>query len=96
MRVRIFPKSLGRGYEGGGSSYKVMPDYLHRAAPAYGSITRDGATVDPDLAAERSWLESSLRCYLDNALLGDSKACGFHDSLKCHWSVSDAIKNDCP
>ena len=30
-----------------------MPDYLHRAEPAYGSMARDEPALDEELAAER-------------------------------------------
>ena len=46
---------------GGVNPVKVMPDRLHRAEPVFGTVQVEDGT-DEDLAMERAWLASSLRC----------------------------------
>ena len=61
-----------------------MPDYLHRASPPYCTIEGANAEQDEDLKVEKSWLSSSLRCYLDNDLLDGKKV----RAVYLWWGVS--------
>ena len=76
--IKICVVKKGVSSSGAPSHKDVMPDYLHRAAPAYGTVASPDPKQDPDLEAERSWLLSSLRCYLDSDL--PSAEAPFHDS----------------
>ena len=58
-----------------------MPDSLHRADPAFGTLGREDASQDTELADERAWLASSLRCYLDNDLLEP------RSKVNSEWSI---------
>ena len=49
-----------------------MPDHLGRGTPAYGTSEYDQheSGEDPDTLAERAWLQSAIRCFLENQFLG--------------------------
>ena len=46
----------------------VLPDWLGRGTPPYGTIVGPEGE-DEEMAAERAWLSSNVRCFLENALL---------------------------
>ena len=48
-----------------------MPDYLGKGEPAYGTVQDE--PYHDDMAEERAWLQSSIRCFLDNDVLGVKK-----------------------
>ena len=46
----------------------MLPDWLSRGTPPYGTVEYNTCN-DPDLDAERAWLSSNVRCFLENTLL---------------------------
>ena len=47
------------------SEFLVFPDWLPRGEPSWGSSQ---VLSDPDLEAERAWLASCIRCWVDDEL----------------------------
>ena len=56
------------------SSVLVLPDWLGRGVPPYGTVEFD-AGEDADLAAERARLASNVHCFLENTLLQGNGEC---------------------
>ena len=77
-----------------------MPDWLSDAPPPYGIIRRDlDDAEDIEHAAEIAWLESRLRCFLDQPqceVAGASKPTRYR--LPTFWwtvAIATAIKQKC-
>ena len=75
---------------GGVNPVKVMPDHLHRAELAFGTVQVEDGT-DENLAMERAWLASSLRCYLENDLLEAPKDYSVNTISQPRWWLNCCI-----